>query len=96
MEQKEKFLSILLYPLSAFLIPLPRTFIVKRNVNNGRNPHYCFFSVIAFFNEEATGSIKEDPIGAINEAAIGTIIAAKNSISCFLFHVLLFFSHTIN
>ena len=64
-----------------------RTFIIKGNANNERNPHFCPFPVlltpfpvIAFFNEEAKDCINEGTIGAINEAAI---IAPRNPTSCY-------------
>lgn len=39
------------------------------------------------------GDIIEEAIGAINEIAIGTIIAPRNALSCFLVCVLMFHSH---
>ena len=55
---------MLLYPFSVLLAPFPKTFIIKGNANNGRNPPYCnfpalmtLFSDIPFINEEATGCI---------------------------------------
>ena len=82
-----------------FLTPFLRTFIIKGNANNGRNPPSCSFPaimtpflVIAFINEEAMGSIYEEAIGTINEAVLSAIIAGRNPPSrFFLFHVLLFY-----
>ena len=94
---------MLLYPLPALVTTFPRTFIIKGNANNGRNPPPCSFpalmnpfAVMTFINEEDTGCINEEATGAINEAAIGAIIAPRNPPSCFfLFHALLF-NCTIN
>ena len=65
--------------LPAFLTPFPRTFIIKGNASNGRNPPSCPYSalmtpfpVMAFINKEATDCINEESIGAINEATVGT------------------------
>ena len=76
--------------LPTLLTYFPRTFIIKGNANNERNPFSCPFSalitpflVIAFINEEATGCIYEEVIGAINGAAIGSIIGSRNPPSCF-------------
>ena len=80
---------MLLYLL---LTTLSRTFIIKGNFNNGRNPPSCPFPDIAFINEEVTGCINEKKTkntGAINETAIAIIIVPRNLPSCFLFHVLL-------
>ena len=53
---------MLLYPLSALATPFARTFIIKGNANNARNPPSCSFLVhmtpfpaIAFNNEEVAG-----------------------------------------
>ena len=46
---------IISYPYS--FTPFPRTFIMKDNVINGRNPPCSPFPVIAFMDEEATGCI---------------------------------------
>ena len=75
MKWNQKILTILLYPLPAFLTHFPRTF----NANNWRNPPTCPLLVIVFINEEATGSINEEAIGVINEAAT----ERKNPLSCF-------------
>ena len=67
------------------LTPFPEmAFVTKFNANNGRNPSSCPFPFrdIEFINEDA--------IDAINEAAIGAIIAPRNPPSCFLCHVFLF------
>ena len=85
---------MLLYYFPALLTPFPRTFFIKDNANNGRNPYSCPFPAIAFINEEATGCINEEAIGTINQAAIGPIVAPRKLLSCFfLFHILLFQSH---
>ena len=89
---------MLFYPFPAILAlfsdlvtPLTRTFIIKGNVNNGRNPPSCPFPVKALV---ATGCMNEEAIDAIKEPAIGAIIAPKKSTFLFfLFHVLLFQSH---
>ena len=83
MERSCKFLSILLYPLPVLLNSFPRTFIIKDNANYGRNPPSCPFPVIAFINKETTLCINEDVIDAINESAIGAIIALRTPPSCF-------------
>ena len=62
-----------LYPLPALVTSFPRTFIIKSNVNNGRNPSSCLFPVIAFINKEVTSCVNEEATGAINEAAIDTM-----------------------
>ena len=73
-----------LYLLPAFLSPFPRNFMIKGNANNGSNPaSYAFPAVMTHFpdiafNEEVTGCIIEQGIGAINEAAIGAIISLRN------------------
>ena len=77
---------MLLYSFPALLTPFARTFFIKGNANDGRNPYSCPFPAIAFINEEATG--------CINQAAIGPIVAPRKLLSCFfLFHILLFQSH---
>ena len=60
-----------------------RIFIIKGNANNRRNQLSCPFPilmtpfpVIAFINEE--------PIRAVNEAAIGAIIAPRNPLTFFI------------
>ena len=72
-----------------------RAFIIKGNANNGRIPPSCHFSarmtlfpVIAFINEEATG--------CINEEAIGAIIGGRNPPSCFFYFMFYYFTSTIN
>ena len=47
-----------------------RTFIIKGNANNGRNPNLGPFLDIAFINEEETGCINGETIGPANEAAV--------------------------
>ena len=81
---------MLLYPFPALATPFSRTFIVKGNINNGRNPvSFPFpalvttFPDIAVINEEATRCIYEKAICAINEATIGAIIVPQNLSSCF-------------
>ena len=73
---------MLLYPFPALVNYFRRTFIIKSNTNNEKNPHSCPFPAtmtrfpdISFINEEATGYINEEVIGVINEAAIGVIMA---------------------
>ena len=73
---------MVLYSLPALGTPFPRTFIIKSNSNNDRNPssfHFLAlmtpFPVIAFINKETASTINEEAIGAINEAAIYTILA---------------------
>ena len=85
-----------LYPLPALVNAFPRIFIIKGNVNNSRNPPYCPFSALMtsflnmeFINEEITGFINEEA----TEAPIGAITVPINSLSCFLFNVLLFQKH---
>ena len=36
---------MLLYHLLALATPFPRTFIIKENANNGRNPPSCPFPI---------------------------------------------------
>ena len=74
---------MLSYPLPALVTPFPRTFIIKGNANNERNPPSCSSPVIAFINEKVTGCVNEEATGAINEAVIGSIIASRNPPSCF-------------
>ena len=62
-----------------------RTFIIKGNANNGRNPPSCPFPDMVFINEKAIGCINEEAIGAINEAAIGAIIGLISSFLLFYF-----------
>ena len=71
------------YPLPALVTPFPRTFIIKGNANNERNPPSCTSPVIAFINAKATGCVNEEAIRAFNEAVIGSIIAPRNPPSCF-------------
>ena len=82
---------MLLYPFPplATLFPLQLFFIIKYNANNERNPPSCpFFALmtpfrnVAFIHEEARGYISEAVIDAINESAIGVIIAPRNPTSC--------------
>ena len=80
----------MLDPFPALLTPFPRIFIIKSNANNGRNPPSFLFSNpmtpfpdIAFINDEINGCINEEAIVAIDEAAIGAIIAPRNPPSCF-------------
>ena len=88
-------------PFPILVTPSPDiAFIIKGNANNGRNPPSSPFPALvtpfpdmAFINEEATGCINEETIGAINEATKGVIIALKNLLHVFLFHVLLFQLH---
>ena len=82
---------MLLCLFTVLLIPFPRTFFIKSNANNGRNPPSCpftaiitFFLVIAFIDEEATD--------CFNEEAIGAIRVPRNPLYCF-FTFLLFKSH---
>ena len=82
---------MLSYLLSAIVTPFPRTFIIKVNANNGRIQQSCPFpalmtpfAVTAFINEEATVCINGETIGAINEAAIGAIIAGRNPTGFFI------------
>ena len=70
------------------LTPFPKAFIIKGNVNNGRNSHSGPFSSLvtsfpdtALINEEAPGHINEEDMSAINEAVIGAIIAPRNPLS---------------
>ena len=79
---------VLLYLLATLIIRFPRIFIRKDNANNRKDPSSGQFPalitpcpVIAFINEEA--------ICAVNEAAIGVIIAPRIPSSCFLFHAFL-------
>ena len=81
---------MLLYPFSALVTSFARTFIIKDNANNGRNPpsyHFPAFVTrfldIAFINEEAKGCINEEAICAINEAAISAIMVTRNPPSSF-------------
>ena len=74
---------MVLFPLPALVTPFPRTFIIKGNGNNGRNPLSSPFPLIVFINEEATSSMSEEATGAINEAAIGATVASRNPPSCF-------------
>ena len=53
------FLSMLLYPLLNLLAPFSRTFNIKGNGNDGKNPHSYTFPDIAFINEETTGCVNE-------------------------------------
>ena len=76
---------MLLYAFPALLTPFARTFFIKGNANDGRNPYSCPFPAIAFINEEATGCINEEAIGTINQAAIGPIVAPRKLLSCFFF-----------
>ena len=78
------FLSMLLYPLLNLLAPFSRTFNIKGNGNDGKNPHSYTFPDIAFINEEITGCVNEEAIRAINEAAIGATRALRSPSSCFL------------
>ena len=91
---------MLFYPFPALLAlfsdlvtPLTRTFIINGNVNNGRNPASCPFPVKAL---EATGCINEEAIYAINEPAIGAIIAPRNPRFCFFYFMFFCFSRTVN
>ena len=77
----------LLTPFSTLLTTFPRTFILKSNAINGRNPPYCLFPVIEFIDEEATDCINEEVIVVINKAAIGAIIVPENRPSCFFISV---------
>ena len=85
-----KHLSIFFYPLPALLIPFHKTFIVKDNANNERNPYSCLFPIVAFISEEDTGCINEEATGAITEATTGAIIASRNLPSCFIYFMFLF------
>ena len=58
-------------------------FINKCNANNGRNLPSSSVVFIAFTNEEAKGCINNEPIDAVNKAAIDVIIAPRNPPSCF-------------
>ena len=88
------------YLLLALVTPFfPRIFIIKGKARNKWNPPSPFptliipFPVIAFFNEEGTGCIIQEVIGAINEAAIGATTASRNWPSCvFLLCVTVFAS----
>ena len=51
-----------MYPLPALVARFPRTFIIKDNANNGKNPSSRLCPVIAFIKEEATASINEQVI----------------------------------
>ena len=53
-------------PLHALVTPFPRTFVIKGNANNGRNPPFSpfpalmtSFSGIAFINDETIGCMKK-------------------------------------
>ena len=66
---------MLLYPFPVLVKPFPRTFIIKSDANNGRNPPSCPFPAlmtplpdIAFIIEEDAGCINEEAIGAINQS----------------------------
>ena len=89
MEQNRKFLPTLSCLFPAFLTPFPRIFIIKGDVNNGRNPPFYPFLVIAFISEEATGSFNEESIGAVNEAIKAAIVVPRSPPPCFSFHVFL-------
>ena len=76
---------MVLYSLLALMNLFPIAFIIKGNANNGRNPLSCPFPAlatpfpdIAFINEETTGCINKEAIGAIIEASIGYIMARRN------------------
>ena len=75
------------YPLPALLTPFHKTFIIKDNANNGRNPPSCLFPIIAFINEEDTGCINKEVIGAINETTTSAIIASRNLRSGFIYFI---------
>lgn len=68
----------------------PRTFIIKGNANNGRNPQFFTaletrFLDIALINEEVIGCINKEAMDTVTKAAIVPI----NSPFCFFsFHVL--------
>ena len=57
------------------MTPFPRNSIIICNAINERNPPYYFYAlltpspVIVFMNEEATGCINKEAIGAISEVA---------------------------
>ena len=59
------------------MTPFPRNSIIICNAINERNPPYYFYAlltpspVIVFMNEEATGCINKEAIGAISEVASG-------------------------
>ena len=88
---------MLLYLFQAFLTPIltlmttfPRNFIIKDTAINKRILPSCPFPALVtpfldkvFTNEEATDCINKEVIGAINEAAMGAIMAPRNSPSCF-------------
>ena len=82
----------LICPFSAVVTPFPSPFIIKgnarRKVNEGGN-HFSVlltpFPDIAFIKKEATGCINEEAIDAINEAAIGAIIAPRYSLTSLYF-----------
>ena len=85
---------MLLYHFVALMTSFPRTFIIKGNANNGRNPTSCLFLAlmtpfpdIAFINEEVTD--------CTNEEAIDTTLVPRNPSSCFCF-IFYRFSSTIN
>ena len=76
------------YDSYALVTLFSRTFIIKGNADNGKNPlSYSFsilmtpFPVIAFIKNEGTGCINEEALSAINERAIGAIIAGRNPTS---------------
>ena len=80
--------------LPVLVTPFPRTFIIRGNANNERNPPFCTFPAVltrfpvtALINEKASRSINEEATGGYNE---GAIIAERNAPSCFLFHILSF------
>ena len=59
------------------MTPFPRNSIIICNAINERNPPCYFYAlltpspVIVFMNEEATGCINKEAIGAISEVASG-------------------------
>ena len=85
---------MLLYTFPALVTSFPRAFIIECNANNGTKLTSCLFPAlmtcfpVEFINEKATGCTNEEAIRAINEAAIGAIVAPRNS--PFLFRALLF------
>ena len=93
---------MLLYPFPALVALFPKTFIIKGNANNERNPPLCLlpalitlFPDIAFINEEVTRCINKEAIGSINEAAIDAIIAPRNPLPYFFYFMFYCFSSTI-
>ena len=77
---------MLLYPFSLPVTLFPRTFIIKGDAVNGRNPPSCrftafmtLFPVTAFIKEESKGCINQEVISAFNETAVDAIISSRNS-----------------